>query len=66
VVEEHDYGGLLGSGHFMKLSDTVFTEAMLNLPDDLAVNRAGDAVLKFEVHLRDSVFRVDGCIRDIT
>lgn len=50
----------------MKLSDTVFTETMLNPPDNLAVNGTGDTILELEIHLRDGVFRVDGCIRDIT
>jgi len=36
------------------------------IPDDLAVNGARDAVLQLEIHLRHSVFWVDGGIRNIT
>ena len=38
----------------------------LNVPDDLAVDSAGDAVLELQVHLGDSVLGEDGGIRDIT
>lgn len=36
------------------------------VPDDLAVDGAGDAVLKLQVHLGDGVFCEDGGIGDIT
>ena len=38
----------------------------LNVPDDLAVDSAGDAVLELQVHLGDSVLGEDGGIGDIT
>lgn len=37
-----------------------------NIPDDLAVNGARDAVLELQVHLGDGVLLEDGSIRDIT
>lgn len=37
-----------------------------SVPDDLAVNSAGDAVLKLQVHLGDGVLGEDGGIGDIT
>ena len=38
----------------------------LEIPNDLAVDSAGNAVLEFEVHFRDGVLGEDGRIRDIT
>lgn len=38
----------------------------LSVPNDLAVNSAGDAVLELQVHLGDGVLGEDGSIRDIT
>lgn len=38
----------------------------MNIPDDLAVDSARDAVLELEVHLGDGVLREDRGIRDIT
>lgn len=38
----------------------------LNVPDDLAVDSAGDAVLELEVHLGDGVLGEYGGIGDIT
>jgi hypothetical protein len=43
----------------------VFEQAQ-NVPYDLAVNGAGDAVLELQVHLGDGVLGEDGGIRDIT
>lgn len=37
-----------------------------NVPDNLAVNGARDAVLQLEVHLGNSVLGVDRSLRDIT
>lgn len=37
-----------------------------NVPHNLAVNGARNAVLQFEVHLRDAVLGEDGRIGDIT
>jgi hypothetical protein len=36
------------------------------IPNDLAVNSAGDAVLELQVHLGDRVLGEDGGIGDIT
>lgn len=36
------------------------------VPDDLAVNSAGDTVLQLEVHLGDGVVSEDGGVGDIT
>lgn len=36
------------------------------VPNDLAVDSAGDAVLQLEVHLGDGVVGEDGGVRDIT
>ena len=36
------------------------------LPDDFAVDGAGDAVLELEVHFWDSVFREDGGVGNVT
>lgn len=36
------------------------------IPNDLAVDSAGDAVLELQVHLGDRVLGEDGGIRDIT
>ena len=41
-------------------------EADSNIPDDLAVNSARDAVLELQVHLGDSVLGEDGGIGDVT
>lgn len=38
----------------------------LNVPDDLAVDSAGDAVLELQVHLGDRVLSEDGSLGDIT
>ena len=38
----------------------------LDVPDDLAVDGAGNAVLELQVHLGDGVLREDRGIRDIT
>lgn len=35
-------------------------------PDDFAVDGAGDAVLQFEVHLGNGVFREDRGVGDVT
>lgn len=37
-----------------------------NVPDNLAVNGARDAVLQLQVHLGHGVLREDGGIRDVT
>jgi hypothetical protein len=37
-----------------------------DIPDDLAVDGAGDAVLELEVHLGDRVLSEDGGVRDVT
>lgn len=37
-----------------------------SVPNNLAVDSAGDAVLELQVHLRNGVVREDGGIRDIT
>jgi len=37
-----------------------------NVPDDLAVNSAGHAVLELQVHLGDRVLGEDGGLGDIT
>lgn len=37
-----------------------------DVPDNLAVNGAGNAVLELQVHLGDGVVGEDGSIRDIT
>lgn len=37
-----------------------------SVPNNLAVDSAGDAVLELQVHLRNGVVREDGSIRDIT
>jgi hypothetical protein len=37
-----------------------------NVPDNLAVNGARDAVLQLQVHLGYGVLREDGGIRDVT
>lgn len=38
----------------------------LSVPDDLAVDSAGDAVLEFQVHLGNGVLGEDGGVGDIT
>ena len=38
----------------------------VGIPNDLAVDGAGNTVLEFKVHLWDGVFGEDGGIRDIT
>lgn len=37
-----------------------------DVPDDLAVDGAGDAVLELEVHLGDRVLLEDGGVGDVT
>lgn len=37
-----------------------------DVPDNLAVDGAGDAVLELQVHLGDGVVGEDGSIRNIT
>lgn len=37
-----------------------------NVPDDLRVNSAGNAVLEFQIHLWHDVLREDGGFGDIT
>ena len=37
-----------------------------DIPDDLAVDGARDAVLELEVHLGDGVLLEDGGVRDVT
>jgi hypothetical protein len=39
---------------------------VLNIPHDLSVDSARDAVLELQVHLGDSVLGEDGGVRDIT
>jgi hypothetical protein len=36
------------------------------VPNNLAMNSAGDTVLEFQIHLGDRVFGIDRGIRDIT
>lgn len=38
----------------------------VNLPNNFAVDGAGYAILKLEIHLGNGVFGEDGSIRDIT
>lgn len=38
----------------------------MDVPDDLAVDSAGDAVLQLEVHLGDRVLGEDGGVRNVT
>jgi hypothetical protein len=71
---ERGCGDLLGSGHYECLSVIPSISPLLlrhysleeYIPDNLAVDGAGDAVLELEVHLGDGVFGEDGSIRDIT
>ena len=39
---------------------------MRDVPDNLAMDGAGDTVLQLEVHLGNGVFWEYGCVRDIT
>jgi hypothetical protein len=41
-------------------------DRVINVPDNLAVNSAGNAVLELQVHLGDGVVGEDRGIRDIT
>ena len=45
--------------------DCTWREGRL-VPNNLAVDSAGDAVLQLEVHLGDGVIGEDGGVRDIT
>jgi len=60
------FGGLLLSGHCRNRSESVIISYRLSVPNNLAMNSAGDAVLKLQIHLGDRVFGIDRGIGDIT
>lgn len=63
----HGCGDPRGSEHYAIVRSwlPVFLEA-LDVPHDLSVDGARDAVLELQVHLGDGVLREDGGIGDIT
>lgn len=48
------------------MADVVVAAMRTNVPDNLAMNGARDAVLQLEVHLGNGVLGEDGGVRDIT
>jgi len=45
---------------------SLIAEKGFDIPDNLSVDGAGDAVLELQVHLWDGVLGEDGSVRDIT
>lgn len=75
MEEEHGCGGLRGIEHCEKLSALLNFQgkdvrprfiSVRDVPDNLAMNGAGDTVLQLEVHLGNGVFWEYGSVRDIT
>lgn len=65
--EEHGCDDPRGIGHWALLDGFLPHRLKgLNIPHDLSVDSARDAVLELQVHLGDSVLGEDGGIRDIT
>lgn len=65
----HGCGDLRANGHCLVLdTGQIYGGAlwMVDAPDNLAVNSAGDAVLKLQVHFWDGVLGEDRGIGDIT
>ena len=59
-------GGLLLNGRCRNRLESVIISYQLSVPNNLAMNSAGDAVLKLQIHLGDCVFGIDRGIGDIT
>jgi hypothetical protein len=68
VGEEHGCGDPHGIGHWELLESglSVLSSQCPNIPYDLSVDSAGDAVLELQVHLGDGVLGKDGGVGDIT
>jgi len=74
-LQEHGCGDLHGSGHCERivspdvlLKKGCSTKVHLSacIPDDLAMDGAGDTVLQLQVHLGNGVFWEYGSVRDIS
>ena len=75
LVVSYAWGWLSVAAAFSR-SDTVLPSVpvldliqftmVINIPHNLAVDSARDAILQLQVHLRDGVFGVYGGFRDIT
>lgn len=57
---------IFSAAHVAKKAYVVVPAMRTNVPDNLAVNRARDAVLQLEVHLGNRVLREHRGVRDIT
>ena len=62
----HGSDGLLENVRYIQsVREVLFQKKEAGIPDNLAMDSAGYAILEFEIHFRNSIFGEYGRIRDV-